>query len=338
MRSPRAERGWLGVAVTFAVLAAGAASAQASTVVGANTTGTPGYGLNCAVSAAQPCQLTATVQRAAPAHQAAGGPTVPTAGVIVGWSLAHGRLEGPGGSSAVASYMTVNLRVIRGAGASGIGSGTGPTEQLPQASGTYSFPARLPVEAGDRIGYDLRFMPGDLVLYAGSRGSPGDAIGGSYSSIWPDGGTPTSYLDSNAPPFYDDVYLLMTATVEPDADGDGYGDETQDGCPTDASAQGSCPAPPDTEPPETKITKGPAARSKKSTAKFKFASSEPDSTFECSLKGKGLDKLIKQFGDCDSPRKYKRLGHGEFKFKVRATDAAGNVDPTPAKAKFKVTR
>ncbi len=41
--------------------------------------------------------------------------------------------------------------------------------------------------------------------------------------------------------------LPLRVTIEPDADGDGYGDETQDGCSTDASKQGPCflpPAPP----------------------------------------------------------------------------------------------
>jgi len=32
----------------------------------------------------------------------------------------------------------------------------------------------------------------------------------------------------------------------------------------------------------------------------------------------------------------KHLDEGKHKFKVRATDAAGNTDPTPAKDKFKV--
>jgi len=40
-------------------------------------------------------------------------------------------------------------------------------------------------------------------------------------------------------------YLLSLAVVvEPDADGDGYGDETQDQCPQSAATQGACPAPP----------------------------------------------------------------------------------------------
>ena len=97
-----------------------------------------------------------------------------------------------------------------------------------------------------------------------------------------------------------------------------------------------CRSPPDTDPPETAITKAPANKSGKPKAKYKFESDEPGSTFECMLKGKGLKKSVKKFGDCDSPRKYKRLDDGKFKFQVRAIDAAGNVDPSPAKDKFKV--
>jgi hypothetical protein len=39
---------------------------------------------------------------------------------------------------------------------------------------------------------------------------------------------------------------------------------------------------------------------------------------------------------CSSPRKVKNLDEGKHKFKVRAVDAAGDVDPTPTKDKFKV--
>ena len=130
--------------------------------------------------------------------------------------------------------------------------------------------------------------------------------------------------------------LLVNADIEPDADHDGYGNETQDRCPTDATAQGTCPPPPPDADPETEITKAPANKSKKPKAKYKFTSDDPNATFECSLKGKGLDQAVKQFGDCDSPRKYKRLDEGKFKFQVRAVDPAGNVDQSPAKDKFKV--
>ena len=92
---------------------------------------------------------------------------------------------------------------------------------------------------------------------------------------------------------------------------------------------GSGNQPPDTTPPETEITKGAPNKTDKSKVRFKFTSSEPDSTFECKL-----DK--KKFKSCDSPKKVKRLDEGKHKFKVVATDAAGNTDPSAAKDKFKV--
>jgi Tol biopolymer transport system component len=94
----------------------------------------------------------------------------------------------------------------------------------------------------------------------------------------------------------------------------------------------------DTDPPETTISKQPKKKSPKAKAKLAFTSDEPGSTFECALKGKGVKKKLKKFKPCDSgTAKYKKLKDGKKKFRVRATDAAGNVDPSPAKAKWKVT-
>lgn len=89
-------------------------------------------------------------------------------------------------------------------------------------------------------------------------------------------------------------------------------------------------APPaDTTAPETTITKKPKKRISKRTAKVRFESSEPDASFECKLDRKA-------FEPCDSPRKLKRLKPRRHKFSVRAIDLAANVDPTPAKARFRV--
>jgi streptogramin lyase len=88
------------------------------------------------------------------------------------------------------------------------------------------------------------------------------------------------------------------------------------------------PLPPDTDPPETTITKGAPNKTDRSKVKFKFESSEPGSTFECK-------KDRKRWKACASPTKMKRLDEGRHKFKVRATDAAGNVG-TAAKDAFRV--
>lgn len=86
---------------------------------------------------------------------------------------------------------------------------------------------------------------------------------------------------------------------------------------------------PDTEPPETTITKQPKDKVEASTAKYKFSSSEAGSTFECK-------RDRKSFTPCTSPTKLKHLDDGKHRFQVRATDATGNTDPSPAKDRFNV--
>jgi hypothetical protein len=86
----------------------------------------------------------------------------------------------------------------------------------------------------------------------------------------------------------------------------------------------------DSTSPQTKI-KGLRAKTDKRKLKIRFASSEAGSTFRCKL-----DR--KRFRSCTSPYKAKQLSFGIHRFKVVATDRAGNADPTPAKAKFEVIR
>jgi hypothetical protein len=86
----------------------------------------------------------------------------------------------------------------------------------------------------------------------------------------------------------------------------------------------------DTTPPDTSITKGPKKKTTKKKATFEFTSTEPGSSFECSLNGS-------PFAPCTSPHKVKGK-KGKNKFAVRAKDAAGNVDPTPATYSWKVKR
>ena len=125
------------------------------------------------------------------------------------------------------------------------------------------------------------------------------------------------------------IQVDIAAMLELDADGDGFGDETQDQCPGVSGPEDGCPPAVDTDPPETTITKGAPNKTQKSQVKFKFTSDEAGSTFECKL-----DK--KPYKPCSSPKKVRRLDDGRHKFKVRAIDSAGNVDSSAAKDKFKV--
>ena len=79
----------------------------------------------------------------------------------------------------------------------------------------------------------------------------------------------------------------------------------------------------DTTPPETTIDSGPSGTVNSSSATFHFSSSEPNSTFECSLDGGG-------FASCTSPKSYMTLTDGSHTFQVRATDAVSNTDGSPA--------
>ena len=87
----------------------------------------------------------------------------------------------------------------------------------------------------------------------------------------------------------------------------------------------------DSTPPQTSIERATAKRTDKRKAKLTFSADEAGASFECKL-----DKV--PFAPCGSPAKLKRLSSGKHKFRVRAIDAAGNVDPTPAKARWKVRR
>ena len=120
----------------------------------------------------------------------------------------------PGGDSAIATS-----------------GGTGPTVQIPADNGgdapITQVGARLPVAAGQFLAVD------------GSENL--EALHVSDGNKW-------TYL--YGPPLVDgqggrdsnDVTeeLLAQADIEPDADHDGFGDETQDQCPTQASTQGPC--------------------------------------------------------------------------------------------------
>ncbi len=94
------------------------------------------------------------------------------------------------------------------------------------------------------------------------------------------------------------------------------------------------PPPPDTTPPNTTITKKPKGRivirGAKASVQFKHSSSESPPRFECKMDGAA-------FASCGPAKSY-RLAPGTHRFQVRALDAAGNRDASPAKFTVKVIR
>lgn len=79
----------------------------------------------------------------------------------------------------------------------------------------------------------------------------------------------------------------------------------------------------DTTAPGTTIDAGPAAVVKTDVATFEFSSDDPLATFECKLDGGA-------WTSCTSPKALTGLSDGDHELHVRATDAAGNTDATPA--------
>jgi hypothetical protein len=87
-------------------------------------------------------------------------------------------------------------------------------------------------------------------------------------------------------------------------------------------------SPADRTAPNTRIVSGPPRNTYKREAKFRFASSEAQSHFQCRL-----DK--KKWNACANPFK-RSVKPGKHVFKVRAIDRFGNVDPTPARFGWRV--
>jgi CSLREA domain-containing protein len=85
----------------------------------------------------------------------------------------------------------------------------------------------------------------------------------------------------------------------------------------------------DRKAPRTRVLKQPRRVLAGHVARFAFTANEPGSSFQCSL-----DRA--KFRPCTSPKRYRLSRPGMHLFRVRAIDAAGNVDPTPVRRRFEV--
>lgn len=184
---------------------------------------------------------------------------------------------------------------------------------------------RIPVSGGEALG--LRIANGTSGCAFSSPGSFVNTLGaGSTDPVLGEVRGFTSILDG--------ITINVAAILEPDSDKDGFGDETQDQCPTDASTHGPCP---DTTAPKAKITKKPKSKikttKKKVTVKVLFTS-EQGAKFKCKL-----DKAA--YKACTSPYSVKAKSKGgkgkKHTISIKATDRAGNVGKA-AVVEFKVIR
>jgi hypothetical protein len=249
----------------------------------------------------QTCSGVTTLQAVSPGSQYA----APFPGVITSWSfLADSTF-----------FPELKFKVARHAGGDDftIVGEEGP--HIPAAGSLNTYPARIPVQAGDVIGLNLR------------AGGTGPLCGRSISGYTarnrnddPAPGTTATYTTDN------NLQLGVSARLEPDGDNDGFGDETQDPCPGQADPDSGCLEPepepePASSPPNAAITSGPKDKTRKPTATFTFtgADARTVTSFVCSLDGEAPRA-------CSSPVTYK-VKTGKHTFQVQAIDEAGNVGP-----------
>ena len=146
----------------------------------------------------------------------------PFDGVITSWTVRQ--------STGAPQPMTLRvLRFISGTTYLGVRSAP-PDLFTAVGDSTVTFPTRLSIGAGERIGYDHSSSIHQCVSGPGpaqqARWNPPLGDGEQRATMgFPGGGCETP----------------IQALVEPDADHDGFGDESQDQCPTNPAVQGTCP-------------------------------------------------------------------------------------------------
>jgi hypothetical protein len=186
-----------------------APSAWAATEVGSNCGATGGAGgytlLTLEKGAGNPLSLTA-----------------PSSGVITSWKVNN--------ALPVGGYSE-RLKVFRPTGAPNEFQAVGESDRGTVVTGQNVYASRVPIQAGDRIGATA-LAEQEAVFYC--EGGASASLGAFMGDV------PTGTSQTFAPTA-PGLELALAAVIEPDADGDGYGDETQDKCPGSATTQADCP-------------------------------------------------------------------------------------------------
>lgn len=205
--------------VTVLVCLAGPAAAQGAVTLGAPLTGTL---VNSPCTTGPVCTHTTLT---APSDRVL---TASFDGVLVRWSV---RVQNATGTTQVAT-----LRVLRlvTAPSTFLGVRSGAPEPVPVGGDvTSTFATRVPISGGDRIGVDL---PQAISVYAADLGGQPVSKDG-WDPLLGNGETRASSVIAGG-----GAEVQVQAILEPDADHDGFGDETQDRCSTQVDTQGACNA------------------------------------------------------------------------------------------------
>jgi hypothetical protein len=179
-----------------------------STEVG-QTTNAPTFGVNTPV---------------APFSTVPGTPSYATPhGVLTSWRF-H--------SSADPAAGSVRLKIFRYTGTGLVFEVLAESSLKPLAPDTsYDFKERIPVNQGDLLGLTAA---GDAEVGITVPGTPQNQLAQFGGGDIPPGQTGTATIA------WPDLRPSVAATVESDADADGFGDETQDGCPQQTDTHAAC--------------------------------------------------------------------------------------------------
>ncbi len=204
-RDARAN-GWI-AAVASAIIGfalAAASPAMAATTLGQTSASSPG---DCTAGA---WRLEDTTGTAAPGYAA------PPDSVITSWSTYA--------AAGAGQQMQLKLFRLTDAAFHYLVVGESAIESLtPSSANTFS--TRIPVGAGDLLGSYQPSTSSDIACEFMTSDNADHFVGG------PDDATPGSTVAALGGG--NEFRLNESAVLEPDADGDGYGDETQDTCPLD---------------------------------------------------------------------------------------------------------
>jgi hypothetical protein len=164
-------------------------------------------------------------------HAGAPSYTVPFDGVATSFTVQLGTAVFPGDKLRFYTFE-------KGTGSNFTASADSGPINLPGSSAVQvvTLPIQQTVKAGQLLGMGLSLAGTTKAFFSPSGATAADKLEGFY-------GFPALGQSVGSSSDGQGYQLNMRAVVEPDADHDGFGDETQDGCPTDRSDSGPCTAP-----------------------------------------------------------------------------------------------
>jgi hypothetical protein len=252
-RTPLRKRLPAAMALAAVALLALPASGMAADTFGSRLLNEPTDG-GCKTPVTPPCTYVSYIHPSDPDGDPYSG-GAPKDGVIVKFRI---RAYFGAGESPSVTFRLANITRQDVDTALSTAAGTGPTVNVAGTGEIEEFPGRLPVKKGNHLALDTTAVN---AIY--------NSNGNKFTYVY---GPPL--VAGQGPRGSNDVTneLLVAAVVEPDSDKDGFGDETQDSCPTDAGTQqGACPQPDVKKPRLSGLSVLPKAFKSTSTVLYRLS-------------------------------------------------------------------